>query len=69
MRTYYDDEMCRDCNKANVADCKTGRCRSCQDKADKRNARARRNRAAMNAALDSVGMRRVRGAVGGVYYE
>jgi hypothetical protein len=39
------------------------------NKTEARRARARRNRAARAAALDSVGARVVRGSLGGTYYE
>lgn len=39
------------------------------DKRERRNARARRNRAALKDAMDSIGVKRVRGALGGVFWE
>jgi uncharacterized Zn finger protein (UPF0148 family) len=43
-------------------------CAECDKKA-KRNKKARDRRRAMDAAMDSIGMKPVRGALGGRYYE
>lgn len=44
------------------------RCAQCEHKS-KRNAKARANRRARHDVLTSLGLVRVRGALGGVYYE
>jgi hypothetical protein len=69
---FYDDDKCREgCgNPIGVdGDMKKGRCRSCQDKADARNAKSRRHAAARREAMESIGMKRVRGNLGGYYWE
>jgi hypothetical protein len=66
---FFDDDLCRDCGLETVADTRTGRCGRCQRRADERNRKARERRAAFRDAMDSVGVKRVRGENGGTYYE
>lgn len=65
ISTRDGDNQCSDCenNEFELIDEKPKR------RGKKRNARARANRRAINDAMDSLGLKRVRGAMGGVYYE
>lgn len=56
-------EICPDCGKRKTEDMK--RCAPCQNKRDERNRKARERR----QAYKDLGLVRVRGAMGGVYYE
>lgn len=69
MRYYYSDEPCREACGRLVVDTRTGRCETCQAKADKRNAKARCRRQGLADAMASIGVKRVRGALGGTYWE
>jgi uncharacterized Zn finger protein (UPF0148 family) len=44
------------------------RCSRCENKS-KRNARARRRRREIQEAMESLGLKKVRGSMGGTYYE
>ncbi len=62
-------KVCRFCG--NEYDGKDGEneCRSCEDAGAKKRAAARKNRKAREAALRSIGMVKVRGSLGGTYWE
>lgn len=60
ISTRDGENLCSDCETAEMSDMETRR---------KRNTKARRNRKAINDVMESLGLKRVRGAMGGVYYE
>lgn len=68
MNAILPNNMCTMCGKGTYA---VGQCPAC-NQASKASARANRARIARQArkeAMDSIGMKRVRGAMGGTYYE
>ncbi len=61
-------KVCESCDTEISSKDGDNRCESCEKKKS-RNKRAAENRRAMREAMKSLGMTRVRGALGGVYYE
>lgn len=61
-------KVCESCDAEISSKDGDNRCESCEKKKS-RNKRAAENRRAMYEAMKSLGMARVRGALGGVYYE
>jgi len=63
-------ELANPCWKCQKAERTHGKyCAACRAKLDKANAKSRRNRSAINNAMDSIGLKRVHGNLGSSYWE